>query len=131
MENLKQLVGRLSVNHLATAVHHRSFFINDIPADMQIDHNHQWIASVISGLLCTVAGHAKDTCIRLSARKHGHVIVLQVHESGKTNSYAMASELKQAYVLAEKIGGCLSVSVPVMDNTTISFSFPNLPSLAA
>ncbi|MEP7372887.1 MAG: hypothetical protein ABI675_05815 [Chitinophagaceae bacterium] len=131
MKNLHQIVSRLVSTHLSLAVRHHSFFVNDVPADLSIEHNREWIASVISGLLSTVTGHAKNTCIRLSARKHDHIIVLTIRESGKTNSYAMASELKQAYSLAEKIGGCLSISVPVMDNTTISFSFPNLPSVAA
>jgi hypothetical protein len=131
MKNLNQIVNRLLSTHLSLAVRNRSFFVNDVPADLPVGHNREWIASVISGLLSTVTGHAKNTCIRLSARRHGHIIVLTIQESGNTNSYAMASELKQAYSLAEKIGGCLSISVPVMDNTTISFSFPNLPSIAA
>lgn len=131
MKNLNQIVARLLNTHLSLAVRNHSFFVNDVPSDLPVDHNREWIASVISGLLVTVTGHAKNTCIRLSARRHGHIIVLTIQESGNTNSYAMAGELKQAYSLAEKIGGCLSISVPVMDNTTISFSFPNLPSIAA
>jgi len=131
MESLNQFVKRLTVNHLPAAVHNHSYFINNIPADITIENNRQWIASVISGLLSTVAGHAKNTCIRLSAKKCGNTIVFLIQESGNTNSYAMASDLRQAYLLAEKIGGCLSVSVPVMSNTTISFSFPNLPAVAA
>jgi len=131
MKNLNQIVNRLLSTHLSLAERNHSFFINDIPQDLPINHNREWIASVISGLLSTVTGHAKNTCIRLSARKHDQIIVLTILESGNTNSYAMASELKQAYSLAEKIGGCLSISVPVMDNTTISFSFPNLPAVAA
>lgn len=131
MECFNRFVSRLTVHHLPTAVLNHSFFINNIPADLAIETNHQWIASVISGVLATVAGHAKNTCIRLSAKKYGHIIVFMIQESGNTNSYAMASDLSQAYLLAEKIGGCLSVSVPVMDNTTISFSFPNLPLVAA
>jgi hypothetical protein len=131
MKNLNQIVNRLLSTHLSLAVRNHSFFVNDVPGDLPIDHNREWIASVISGLLSTVTGHAKNTCIRLSARRHGQIIVFTIQESGNTNSYAMAGELRQAYSLAEKIGGCLSISVPVMDNTTISFSFPNLPSIAA
>jgi hypothetical protein len=131
MNNLNQIVNRLTESYLPLAVRNHSFFVNDVPADLSIDHNREWIASVIGGLLGTVTGHAKSTCIRVSAKKHGHVIVFTIQESGNSNSYAMAGELKQAFSLAEKIGGCLSISVPVIDHTTISFSFPNLPLLAA
>ena len=131
MKNLNQIVNRLLSTHLSLAVRNHSFFINDVPGDLPIDHQCEWISSVISGLLATVTDHARNTCIRLSARRHGQIIVFTINEAGNTNSYAMASELKQAYSLAEKIGGCLSISVPVMENTTISFSFPNLASVAA
>lgn len=131
MNNLNQIVNRLTEANLPLAVRNHSFFVNEIPADLSVDHNKEWIASVIGGLLATVTGHANSTCIRLAAKQHGHVIVFTIQESGSSNSYAMAGELIQAFFLAEKIGGCLSISVPVIDHTTISFSFPNLPLLAA
>jgi hypothetical protein len=131
MNNLKQLVDQLTGSYAQVASRNHCFFVNNIPGDLSLDHNREWIASVISGLLSTVTGHATNTCIQLSARRHGHIIVFNIEESGNTNSYNMAGELKQAFLLAEKIGGCLSISVPVMANTTISFSFPNLPLVAA
>lgn len=131
MNNLHQIVNHLSCTYLPSAVCKHSFFVNDVPADLAIDHNREWIASVIEELLATVTGHANKTCIRLSAKKQGHFIVFTIQELGNSNSYAMAVELKQAFSLAEQIGGCLSISVPVIDHTTISFSFPNQPVLAA
>ena len=131
MENLHQLVNRLTADHQNSVERNDSYFINDIPCDLSLDHNLPWITSVISSLLATVGCHARKTCIRLSAQKQGHVIVLIIKESGKTNGYVMANDLQQAYLLAEKIGGCLSISVPTIDYTTISFSFPHIPSVAA
>jgi len=127
MENLNQLTGRLVNNFLPVAVSNHSFFINDIPADLPVDCNREWIASVVSSLLCTVVHNVKDTCIRLSAKKYGHVIILEIQESGSINTYTMASELQQVYSLAEKIGGNLSVGIRHPEVTTITFSFPNLP----
>lgn len=124
MNSLHQLVNRLTDGYLPLAISNQSFFTNEIPADLPVDHNREGVTSVIDGLLATVTGHATNTCIRLSAKKHGHVIVFSIEESGNSNSYAMAGELNEAFSLAEKIGGCLSISVPVIDHTTISFSFP-------
>lgn len=131
MNNLKQIVDHLADAYLPVASVNHCFFVNEIPSDLCLDHNKEMIASVISGLISTVAGHANNSRIHLSARKHGHIIVFNVVEAGSANSYTMAGELKQAFLLAEKLGGCLSISVPVMTDTTISFSFPNLPLLAA
>lgn len=126
METLQHLAGRIAGTFLPAAVRHNNFFINDIPADLPVDHNHEWVASVIGGMLATVIDHARDTCIRLSARKYGYVMVLEVRESGSINGYAMACGLQEVQGLAEKIGGCLNISI-TRPETTISFSFPNLP----
>ena len=127
METLSQLVGRFAGDYLPTAVRNRSFFINEVPVDMVVDHNQEWIASVVSGLLSAVVMHAKDTCIRLSARKYGHVVVLEIQEAGCISSYAMACGLQDVQTLAEKIGGSLSISIHKPASTRIAFSFPNLP----
>lgn len=127
MDTLSQLVGRLTGDYLPVAVQNRSFFVNEVPTDMMVDHNRDWIASVISGLLSAVVMHAKDTCIRLSARKYGHVMVLEIQESGCISSYALACGLQDVQNLAAKIGGTLSISIQKSSSTKIAFSFPNLP----
>ena len=127
VEDLNHLVRGLAGNYLPVAVLNHSFFINDVPANLPVENNSQRIASVIGRILSIVAGHVKNTCIRLSARKHGHVTVLEIQESGTVNSYALASELQHVHLLAGQIGGGLSISIPKAESTTISFSFPDLP----
>lgn len=127
MDTLKQLTSRVAGSYLPVAVRNHSFFMNDIPEHMPVEHNREWISSIISGLLSAVVTHARDTCIRLTARKYGHVIVMEIQESGCISTYAMACGLQDVQSLAEKIGGCLTINVNREKSTTISFSFPNLP----
>jgi hypothetical protein len=127
MDTLKQLTSRLAGTFLPVAVRNQSFFMNDIPEHMPVEHNREWISSIISGLLSAVVTHARDTCIRLTARKYGHVVVLEIQESGCISTYAMACGLQDVQTLAEKIGGCLTISINKEKTTTIAFSFPNLP----
>ncbi len=127
MENLKQLASRITANFLPQAVKQNNFFVNDIPANLPIDYNHEWVSSIISGLVSTIVNHARNTCIRLSAKRFGYVMVLEIHEAGSANGYAMACSLQQVQSLAQKIGGCLNISIPKPELTTIAFSFPNLP----
>ena len=124
MENLNQLVARLTGNYLQLATDNNSFFVNDIPANLPVETNSQWITSVISRMLSIVARNVRNTCIRLSAKKHGHVTVLEIKESGTVNGYALASDLQTVNLLAEQIGGHLSISIPKAEVTTVSFSFP-------
>lgn len=127
MNTLKQLTSRVASTYLPVAVRNQSFFMNDIPGDLVVEHNNEWVSSIINGLLNAVVLHAKDTCIRLTARKYGHVVVLEIKESGCISSYAMACGLQDVQTLAEKIGGCLTISINKEKTTTIAFSFPNLP----
>ena len=130
MENLKQLIDRLTGVFLPAAIRNQSFFVNDVPNDVTIDNNPQWVASVVSRMLSTVVNHVKNTSIRLTAKKHGHQVILEVQESGSVNGFAMASELQQVNSLAERIGGQLNISLPKDNTTAIAFIFPNMPSLA-
>ena len=69
MENLHNLVTRLTGNYLVVAENNQSFFVNNIPDNLPVANNSQWIASVISRMLSIVTSHVRNTCIRLSAKK--------------------------------------------------------------
>jgi hypothetical protein len=131
MENLNDLVNRLTGNYLSLAVSNNSFFVNDIPANVPVENNSQRITSVISRMLSIVTEHVKNTCIHLSARKNGDLTLLEIKESGTVNGYALASDLQVVNLLAEQIGGSLSISIPKPEVTTITFSFPSPYSSAA
>lgn len=126
MDTLKKLTGGLITSFLPAATRNRSFFVNNIPDQLTIAHNREWIASVISGLLKAVVNHARETCIQLSARKYGENIVLEIQESGCISTYAMACGLQDVQSMAEKIGGNLNISIRKPTCTMIAFSFPSL-----
>ena len=131
MENLHNLVTRLTGNYLVVAENNQSFFVNNIPGNLPVANNSQWIASVISRMLSIVTSHVRNTCIRLSAKKNGHLTVLEIQESGTVNGFALASDLQHVNLLAEQIGGCLSISLLKSETTSIAFSFPDVPAVAA
>ena len=128
MENLKHLVRRLTGNYLQAAVNNHSFFVNDIADDLPVDNNSERIISVINRLLSIAACQLKNTCIRLTARKHGHLTILEIQESGPINSYALASDLQHIHLLAHQLGGSLNISIPKAKIMTVSFSFPGMVS---
>lgn len=125
MYNLRQLAGTLTDSFLPAANRNRNFFVNAIAPEIEIAQNREWIASVISGMLSTVVGYSRDTCIRLTAKKMDSVVILEIQESGSINSYTMACALQKIQALAEKIGGSLHLSITKPQTTTVSFSFPN------
>ncbi|WP_276500267.1 hypothetical protein [Terrimonas pollutisoli] len=78
---LHELTGRLIRTFIPRACSNRSFFVNDIPAGLTIASNLQMFATVLSGLLSAVVTHAKDSCIRLSAKTYGNVVMLELKEA--------------------------------------------------
>ena len=130
MNTLKKLTGGLISSFLPLATRNRSFFVNNIPDQLVIEYNREWISTVISGLLKAVVNHARETCIQLSARKQGETIVLEIQESGCISTYAMACGLQDVQSMATKLGGTLSISIRKSTSTMIAFSFPSLPMAA-
>ncbi len=126
MNTLAQLAGRVTGSFLPVS-RNPHLFINEIPEDLPINYNCEWVASVISSLLTSVYIHTKDNCLRLSARKYGYIIVFEVHKPGYLNVEPLKSNLAQLQTMAEKIGGCINIGNDPVNGAVISFSFPNLP----
>lgn len=126
---LHELTAQLVNTFIPTASTNKSFFVNDIPARLPLATNQQMLASVLSGLLSAIVTHAKDSCIRLSAKIYGNVILMQVKDSASSNTYALENEVRKLQPIAEKISGSVSVTSQRKNLTTITFGFVNLPLL--
>jgi hypothetical protein len=128
---LHVMVNRISASSLPSATRKNSFIINDIPPDLRAHTDENMLATVFGSLLNTVITHTENCCIRISAKLYGRVVILQLKETGRLNSHALAGNLRQVQQLAEKIGGTVSISNNSTEASTIVFSFVNNPSLAA
>lgn len=124
MENLHQLVDRVIISFLPAAVRNHNFFINEVPAEMPVEHNNEWVASIISGMIAIAANSTSNNCIRFSAKKYGYVFVLEMQEF---NTIPVNTYLRQLQRLAEKMGGCLFFTQQSKEKSIMSFIFPNLP----
>jgi hypothetical protein len=127
---LRQMATNLIGSVLPAATRNDNFFVNDIPDDLGIDADNQLVASILGGMLSTVAQHAKSSCIRLSAKIYHDVILVHVKDCNSSHNYDVYSGLQGLMPLAEKIGGFVGVSSHRQKVTTVAFSFPNLPAAA-
>lgn len=127
---LYSLVRRLVAAVLPTSVRNKTFIINEIPLDLAVMANCENVTAVLSDLFNTIAIHTINSCIRISAKAYGHVILVQVKDENSMNTYTIANSLQAAQPLAEKIGGYLGVTSQRKNETTIVFSFPNIPAAA-
>lgn len=58
------------------ATSNKSFFINEIPEQLPLAADRQMLASVLGGLLSAIAYNTKDSCIRLTAKTYGNVVLV-------------------------------------------------------
>jgi hypothetical protein len=127
---LQTLVGRLIASVIPATVRHKSFLVNDIPAGLNLTANTDRVVAVLSNLFNTVAAHAIDSCIRISAKVYGNIILVQLRDRNSINTYTIAHSLQEVQPIAESLGGYVGITSQRKNETTIVFSFPNLPAAA-
>jgi len=124
---LHSMVSRLVAGSAPAAARNRSFLINDVPKDLYIVANPERVAAVLSNVFVVLAKNASDSCIRISAKMCGNVILVQIKDQHSINPYTIALNLQQAQPMAESIGGYVGVTSQRRCETTIVVSFPNIP----
>lgn len=124
MDKLYELATRVTGSFVPAAERHHNFFVNDIPADLQVYGNAEHIASVISGMLSVIVSQVSNSCIRLSAVLHGSVVVLEIEQAVTAASYMRSFEWQQVQQIASGIGGVLHISSGPLSSSKLSFSFP-------
>lgn len=123
--DLHAITNSLVNTFIPKATSNKSFFVNEIPGQLRLDANPQLFSSILSGMFSAVVSLAKDSCIRLSAKTYGNVILIQVKESGGINITSVEDQLKKLQPLAIKLRGSVAVTSQRKKLTTITFGFPN------
>jgi hypothetical protein len=123
---LRDLTDRLINNFTDKAGRNKSYFVNEIPGHLQLGADTQIFTSVLSGLLAAVAYYTRDSCIRLSAKVYGSVVLLKVKDSNNSDIYGIEAKVQNFKPLAERIRGSVHVTNQYKKLTTITFGFPNL-----
>jgi hypothetical protein len=126
ISTLQQLVGNLMQSFLPVASRNKNHFVNDIPDDLFIDTDQQLVASILSGMLSTIVKNAKDSCICLSAKIYGNVVLVHIKDYNNFSYSSVENNLQQLQPLAERVGGSVSVTSQRRNVATFAFSFTNL-----
>ena len=124
---LHLMVNHLTVKTLPNAIRKGSVLINEIAREIYVKTDAGELSLVLGNLLQTIIQHTRDSKIRISAKTYGNVMLLHIKEDSKLNSPAFASSLVDVQRLADKIGGCVSVTSYRNKVTTVACGFLNLP----
>jgi hypothetical protein len=127
---LRRMASQLTETFRSIAQRNQNYFVNDIPDELYIDTDPNLIATIFGHLLSAVVSNAKESCIRLSAKTYGNVILLHIKDYNSFDHGGVEDNLRQLQSLAEKAGGSVGITSHRQNVATFAFSFPNLPMAA-
>jgi hypothetical protein len=123
--SLHHLVNRLSESLEPAARRNKSLILNNVPEDICSELHGTTVASVMSRLMNVVIQHTENSCIRISAKTYGNVILVHVKDDGCLNYDSISHNLTEIQSQAETIGGFVGFTSYRNKLTTIAFSFMN------
>lgn len=123
---LHSLVNQVVVDILPLAAKRRSLIINDVQRDLVVNVDEQQLAILLKDLLCDTISNTENDCIRIMAKSFTSLVLMHVRTNDFRCEEAIANNLKQFDGIAEKLGGCLSVTKNKLYGGSISFTFVNL-----
>ena len=127
---LQSLVSRLVAGIVPMAVHGRNFFVNDIPRDLVVYADTEMVKAVLNNLFTSIVPYVENSCIRITAKVYGNVVLVQLRDHTGINTYFIEQHLTNCQPMAEKMGGYIGVTSQRDKETTIVFSFPNIGAVA-
>jgi hypothetical protein len=122
---LQQLVNKVIIGLLPTAVSRRSFIINDVPSQVMVCTDENMLSLVLNTLLTKAVTTTQNQCIRIDAALTGDCTIIKVKDDTGYFYNTLTHVLKQEQLTAEKIGGCISINQEKNGVTLTTFSFHN------
>lgn len=124
--SLKPIISQLLLSYQQVAVKQHSFFVNDTPGELVVAADKNILCTLLGSVLYLAARCSRNSCIRIYAETSNGKVVLCVKDSATFNSYAVLAGLQHLQLLADKLGGV--ISIPAEKNAPgIIFSFPVMP----
>ena len=123
--SLYGLVNRISDGLVPAAMRNKSFIINDVPENICANVDEDLLSSVLSKLMNVVIMNTENSCIRITAKTYGNLVLLHVTDDGCLNYNLISQNLTRIQSLAERLGGFVGFTSTRNKLTTIAFSFMN------
>lgn len=103
----------------------KSYILNDVPQDIQVDADSHLLASVLGGLVNEVIRYTENGCVRVTAKSYNDVILLHVKNDGTLHYDSFSHNIARFQLQAKKLGGFVGFTSYRNKITTIAFSFMN------
>ncbi|MES1223073.1 MAG: hypothetical protein ABUT20_46700 [Bacteroidota bacterium] len=123
--SLHNLTDKLIISLLPKSTKQKNIIINDISEELTANADEQLLAAVMGCLLQTAVAHASSSCIRVSAKAFGYITLVHIRSNEVYNEEISDDYMRRLQPLAEKLGGCITVTNSNLRGTTMAFTFIN------
>jgi C4-dicarboxylate-specific signal transduction histidine kinase len=120
--SLHKLVDQLMNSFIPLAVAQRSFIINDVEENFQLQADEQALAFVVGNLLNNAITSSKSVCIRIEAVKKPEGIQIRVRNNGSYFYSTVAHSFSHILDAARSIGGNINIYNQRNEGTVITLS---------
>lgn len=120
---LHQLVDKLIIGLLPIAVSRKSFIVNDVPPGAMVSTDENMLSLILSTLLSRAVTATQSQCVRVDADATGDCTVIKLKDRTGSFYKAVCRSLKQEQMIAEKIGGFISINQHGNGDIITSFRF--------
>ena len=124
--SLQNIVGSLIDSLAPAAIRHKSYIVNDVPVEIRTEVNENLLASVLGSLINAVLRNTQNSCIRITAKIYGDVVLLHIKDNGCINHSSISQSLARVQPQVEKLNGFIGLTSYRNKLTTIAFSFVNM-----
>jgi len=128
--NLHQLIDQLLVTFLPRAVRQNSIILNQVQQELPVVTDKNVLASVLGNLIYNTVALTTNNCIKVSAKTYSNVTLIHIRKDDFCYEEEIEKSFQPIQALAEKLGGCISVSSSESKGTTVTFTFLNLAGAA-
>jgi hypothetical protein len=105
--------------------------LNEIPDDLLIYNNPCMVGQIIQHVLQCILPHSQQHLIRITAKTYSDVILIHFRDADGLDETSIRPSLNEMKDQVEELGGFLDITSHRPSETTIAFSFPNLPDITS
>ena len=122
--SLYKLIARQLAVFQPLAVRQSSFIVNEVPADFRIMADEKTLSSLVHSMLSSVVSHSRNSCIRVSVKQFGNIILLKFRE--RKGEIVFDMNRTNVMALTEKLGACIFMNDGRKKTNMLTLSFPNM-----
>jgi hypothetical protein len=123
---LYEIVDEVARSSTPLALNTQNLIINEVPEELKVKTDPYLISDIIGGILQILLTHSTKGYIRISAKNYTDIILVHIREFNVINNW-QGGLFFSLQPLVKKIRGFLGVTSYRKNETTIAFTFPNLP----